>query len=156
MPNTLTKERRKRSAVIELVLGICAELATLGENRDLHIVLMAIRIGNYQGRAMDVTALAAATSLPRTTVIRHVKALEELGRIKVVTTGRRHVPVLIGTDRPLVKGFYKRLEQLVIQASANLSKVDSSQVDTKRNEMLIRRSSSPARVRGSSTQGMKE
>ncbi|AIK68479.1 hypothetical protein Lo5R7ANS_09 [Mesorhizobium phage vB_MloP_Lo5R7ANS] len=147
MPNVTAKERMKRSAVIELILGACIELDKLGESRDLHVVLMAIRLGNYQKRPMDVTALAAASGLPRTTVIRHIKALEELGRIKVVNTGRRHIPILIGTDRPLVKGFYRRLEQLVISAAANLSKVDSSQVDTKRNEMLIRRPSSP-RVRG--------
>ncbi|MER8510923.1 helix-turn-helix domain-containing protein [Mesorhizobium sp. M0894] len=125
MPNVPAKERVRRTAVIELVLGICAEMVALGDNRDLHLVLMAIRLGNYQKRPMDVTGLAAATSLPRTTVIRHIKALEELGRITVVNTGRRALPILIGTDRPLTKGFYKRLEQLVLQASANLSKMDT-------------------------------
>ncbi|MER8406970.1 helix-turn-helix domain-containing protein [Mesorhizobium sp. M1307] len=134
MPNITAKERLKRVAVIELVLGLTTELDKLGTSRDMHIVLMAIRLGNYQGRPMDVTALAAATSLPRTTVIRHIHALEELGRVKVVTNGRRAIPLLIGSDLPLVKGFYGKLEQLVIQASSNLSKVDSSRVDTNVND----------------------
>ncbi|PBB68124.1 hypothetical protein CK228_13520 [Mesorhizobium sp. WSM4312] len=148
MPNVTAKERMKRCAVIELILGACAELTALGENRDLHLVLMAIRLGNYQKRPMDVTALAATTSLPRTTVIRHIKALEGLERIRVVNTGRRAVPILVGTDRPLVKGFYSRLEQLIISAAANLSKVDSSQVDTKRKEMLTTSQPSHLRDRG--------
>ncbi|MER8385278.1 hypothetical protein NKH14_07100 [Mesorhizobium sp. M1380] len=148
MPNLPAKERVRRIAVIKLILGARAELSALGESRDLHLVLMAIRLGNYQGRPLDETALAVATSLPRTTVIRHIKALEELGRIKVVNTGRRALPILIGTDRPLTKGFYKRLEQLVVQASANLSKLDSSQVDSQRKEMLTDRQPSHRRDRG--------
>ncbi|MER8418760.1 hypothetical protein [Mesorhizobium sp. M0199] len=148
MPNIPAKERLRRVAVIELILGTNAELAALGDSRDLHVVLMAIRLGNYQKRPMDVTALAAATSLPRTTVIRHIKALEGLDRIKVVNAGRRAIPILIGTDRPLTKGFYRRLEQLVLQASANLSKMDSSPIDTNRNEVLIARQPSRKRDRG--------
>ncbi|MER9596096.1 helix-turn-helix domain-containing protein [Mesorhizobium sp. M0244] len=134
MPNIPAKERLKRVAVIELVLGVAAEFDKLGDGRNLHLVLMAIRLGNYQKRPMDVTALAAATGLPRTTVIRHIRELVELDRIKVVISGRRAIPILIGDDRPLVKGFYTRLEQLIIQASSNLSKVDSSRVDTNVNE----------------------
>ncbi|RWP18885.1 MAG: transcriptional regulator [Mesorhizobium sp.] len=139
MPNVPAKERQRRSALIKMVLGIAAELDKLGDGRDLLLVLMAVRLGNYQRRPMDVTGLAAATGLARTTVIRHIKALEELGRVKVVNAGRRTIPILTGDDRPMVKGFYTRLEQLVISASANLSKVDSSQMDTKRKEMLIAR-----------------
>lgn len=143
MPNLTAKERKRRVPVIELILGVNSQLAALGESRDMIVVLMAIRLGNYQNKPMDVTALAAATSLPRTTVIRHIKALEELNRVKVVNTGRRSIPILVGTDRPMVKGFYKGLEKLLVQASANLSKMDSSQVDTNRKEMLI--ASQPSR-----------
>ncbi|MER8582657.1 helix-turn-helix domain-containing protein [Mesorhizobium sp. M1423] len=148
MPNLTAKERKRRVPVIELILGVNSQLTALGESRDMLIVLMAIRLGNYQNRPMDVTALAAATSLPRTTVIRHIKALEELDRIKVVNAGRRAIPILIGTDSPLVKGFYKGLEKLVLQASANLSKLDSSPIDTNRKEMLVARQPSRKRDRG--------
>lgn len=100
MPDISRKERMRRLAVIEMVLGVNAQLFELGENRDMHVVLMAVRLGNYQDRPM--TALAAVTNLPRTTVIRHIKALEELGRVSVVNAGRRAIPILIGKDQPLV------------------------------------------------------
>ena len=126
MPTTSPKERRRRCIIIEMILGMHGKFIDLSDDTSTTLVMMAIRLGAYQKRPMDITGLAGVTNLPRTTVIRHVKALEGLGRIKVVSAGRRTIPILsVGSERPNVEDFYRDLERLIISAGSNLSKMDT-------------------------------
>jgi DNA-binding MarR family transcriptional regulator len=133
MPKTPPKERAKRVIAIKLILGITRRVIELGDNAYLNVVMMAIRMGIYERKPLDLTAIAKATGLPRSTVMRHVQTLEELGRVKTVTIGRRSIPILSDTERAIVGPFYDDINRLILLAASNLSKLDSSIVDTKRN-----------------------
>jgi DNA-binding transcriptional ArsR family regulator len=119
-------ENHKRAVLIRMILDIHgAVLAKLKEPPEVTLVLMAIRLGEMEGRPMDLKSLVAVTHYPRTSVSRHVRELMQRGRVAVVREGRRTVmrlnPQVEGSH---VKPFYAHIEKAVLRASRDLTKMD--------------------------------
>ncbi|TPI67613.1 hypothetical protein FJ420_02050 [Mesorhizobium sp. B3-1-3] len=132
MPTNTPKERARRCILIEMMLDIQEAIKNLDHNTEVSVVLMAVRLGDYQGRPMNITSLAGATSLPRTTVLRHLKVLEAAQRISINRGGQKTTVTLNGKpDTPKTAPFYRRVERAVLEASRSLSKLDTKAVDTK-------------------------
>lgn len=131
---TSKKERAERCVLIEMMLGIQGHLAARTDSQAQSVIMMAIRLGVYQGRPMDLSGIAVAVSMPRTSVIRYVKELEARGKVVQVQSGRRTVPILKDIEDPTVDNFYAHVKDLVIKAAANLSKLDTSRLDTRFNK----------------------
>ncbi|WP_149902398.1 hypothetical protein [Mesorhizobium sp. SARCC-RB16n] len=124
------KERAKRCILIEMMLGIQEAIAKLEFDGEVSLVLMAVRLGHYQGKPLDITSLAGATSLPRTTVLRHIRLLEANDRIAIKRGSRRTVVTLNGkAETKFTKPFYQRVERIVREASRDLSILDTKTID---------------------------
>ncbi|MER9195289.1 hypothetical protein NKI13_18600 [Mesorhizobium australicum] len=129
MDNT-PAERAKRCILIEMMLTIQEALIKLGNDPEVSVVLMAVRLGHYQGKPLDITSIAGATSMPRTTVLRHLKELEAGKRISIKRGGRRTIVTLNGrSDNKETKPFYRLVERAVLEAARDLSKMDTKTID---------------------------
>ncbi|MER9605385.1 hypothetical protein [Mesorhizobium sp. M0243] len=129
MKNT-PRERAKRCILIEMMLSIQEAISKLEYPGEVSVVLMAVRLGHYSGKPMDITSLAGATSLPRTTVLRHLRTLEVAERVHISRGGRRTVVTLNGrADTARTAPFYRRVEVSVMEAYRDLSKLDTKAID---------------------------
>jgi DNA-binding IclR family transcriptional regulator len=79
-------------------------------------VVLAVLLGQYQGRPMDITSVSNLARIPRTSVQRHIKKLEELGKLRVTKIGRRSIVLAASADERL--GLY-RLAEIIIKRSAH-------------------------------------
>lgn len=132
MPANTPKERAKRCILIEMMLDIQEAIMNLEYDAEVSVVLMAVRLGHYSGKPMNITSIAGATSLPRTTVLRHLKELEKAERVHIKRGGPHTLVTLNGrADTPKTAPFYRRVERAVLEASRLLSKMDTKAVDTK-------------------------
>lgn len=90
-------------------------------------ILHAIAIGRIQGSLVDVSAIAALSSLSRQTVIRHLKRLVE-GMVKLVRQGRR--VIVTTTEHSIFNtrtlNFIDKVEAVVRRAATELSEMDKS------------------------------
>jgi DNA-binding transcriptional ArsR family regulator len=131
VPNNTPKEKAKRCILIEMMLAIQEALTKLGDDPEVSVVLMAVRLGHYSDRPMDITSLAGATSLPRTTVLRHLRLLEEGKRVTIQRGGRRTIVTLDGrADIKETAPFYRLVHRVVMEAARDLSKLDTKPIDT--------------------------
>jgi DNA-binding transcriptional ArsR family regulator len=131
MPTNSPREKAKRCILIEMMLAIQEALTKLGDDPEVSVVLMAVRLGHYSGKPFDITSLAGATSLPRTTVLRHLKLLEAHHRIEIRRGSRRTIVTLDGkADIKETAPFYRLVERVVMEAARDLSKLDTKPVDT--------------------------
>jgi DNA-binding transcriptional ArsR family regulator len=91
-------------------------------------ILHAIAIGRIQGSLVDVSAIAALSSLSRQTVIRHLKRLEVEGMVKLVRQGRR--VIVTTTEHSIFNtrtlNFIDKVEAVVRRAATELSEMDKS------------------------------
>jgi DNA-binding transcriptional ArsR family regulator len=130
MPNNTPKEKAKRCILIEMMLAIQEALTKLGDDPEVSVVLMAVRLGHYSDRPMDIKSLAGAKSLKRTTVLRHLRLLEENKRVTIQRGGRRTIVTLDGrADIKETAPFYRLVNRVVMEAARNLSKLDTKTID---------------------------
>lgn len=130
MPRTGKRERQLRVALIQHVLTIYRAMIDQCETADLGIIRMAVRLGTYEGRPMDVSSIAHAVGIPRPTVTRHLQQLEAAGVIQRRREGRRAVVYLVDDgDRAMVDDFYNKLHRAVIHTSHDLSNLDTFEDD---------------------------
>lgn len=144
MPNNTPKEKAKRCILIKMMLAIQEALTKLGDDPEVSVVLMAVRLGHYSGRPMDITSLAGTTSLPRTTVLRHLRHLEAAERININRKGRRTIVTLDGrADVKQTAPFYRLVDRVVMEAARELSKMDTKTIDETKNIQYIATQSRP-------------
>lgn len=94
------------------------------------MVAVAIRLGQYEGRPMDVTAIAEATQLPMSSVSRHIKTQRGKGRVKSIKTGRRTLQYIpLSVEPTEVSRFYDTVEELVTLAAYDISILETSALD---------------------------
>lgn len=127
MPTTNEQEKQVRRILLRMMLDLHALVTARDRPTEETLVNFAIRLGQYEGRPMDATEIAAVTTLPRTSVIRHLKAIEERGRARSSRVGRRVIRYIPLTPQPPeIERFYERAERIVKEVCRDLSKLDSS------------------------------
>lgn len=119
------KEKERRRLLIELLIETQRLLMRLREHPEVTLIAMAVRLGWLQRNPLDVSSLATYTMLPRSTVIRHLKALEARNRVTTTRHGKRSVPQSTGVDERAVSGFLSAFGTLVVSTSSQLSKMDT-------------------------------
>lgn len=130
MPRQSRETQARRRILIRFMLELHALIRESNFPHDEAMVAMAIRLGQYEGRPMDVSDIAGATGLPRSSVSRHLVALRKKGMVRSVKAGKRTVQHLpLSSEPEEVTRFYREFERLIVQASMNVSKMDTSTVD---------------------------
>lgn len=94
-----------------------------GDPVDVTWIIVAIHLGQYEGRPLSVSNIAALTRIPRTTVLRHVNELKAQGRAKVIRIGHRTVPIMISEERK--PAFFETLIATIKRAADQLSSLDT-------------------------------
>jgi hypothetical protein len=87
------------------------------------IVALAIRLGQYEGKALDAYQIAKITTLPRTSVLRYLNTMRIRGRISQARIGRRNVYYIKSTS-PEIDAFFADAETVVRNAARTLTKMD--------------------------------
>lgn len=94
-----------------------------GDPVDVTWIIVAIHLGQYEGRPLSVSNIAALTRIPRTTVLRHINELKAQGRAKVIRIGHRTVPIMISPERKAA--FFESLIATIKRAADQLSSLDT-------------------------------
>lgn len=123
---------RKRLVVIKVVMNFMQALAEtwLHEKKfatvaDDVLLCCAIYVGQAERRPFKVAKLASYAGLPRTTVIRRLKGLQERGIIEMSQEGRYVLmPVTKLNDARVVETFEAFVQHLQ-QAAAKLAEMDT-------------------------------
>jgi len=123
MSTAIDKERDRVIALSQMVIRAWRLLDGLSVAPEVTLVALAVRLGWYQKRPLDVSAIATMTGLPRSTVNRHIKALEGLNRMAATRIGRRSVPLPTSMDAAEIGRFLASLEALVVSTAAVVSKM---------------------------------
>ena len=130
MPRHSREERARRCVLIRTLLELHTLTREAGIPHEEAIVSMAIRLGQYEGRPMDVTDLAEITGLPLSSVSRHVKALRKKGRVRSIKSGRRILQYLpLGHEPAEITRFYSGVYRVMLQGSIDISKMETSTID---------------------------
>jgi hypothetical protein len=90
------------------------------------IVAMTIGIADAEGKPLDLSAAAAMTGLPRTTVTRKVRAREHIGKLVRIRDGRR--TLVAPSDRQKLskdrRDFFDKIETAVRRCREALDELD--------------------------------
>jgi len=123
------RQLRKRQEAISALLLHAARLVhdTLRQESNVDyvdtLVLLAVRLGVSQNRPMSHSKIAQYMGLPRSSIIRRVKALEGAGQVYYSPDG--HVLCTHEEDSPELVKLTKELEGLIHRAASTLSRVDT-------------------------------
>ncbi|SER27462.1 hypothetical protein SAMN05216548_11460 [Faunimonas pinastri] len=129
MPELPTSTENLEELATARVLFKLLNLASSAENIELAFIILTIQIGILEGRPMDISALAAMTGLPRTTVLRKLRDFEQrTGRLRWQSKGSRRIP-LIDPDFSLWGKHLKTAARLMRQYVDLLSILDKSAFD---------------------------
>lgn len=101
---------RDRVAFLKLLGRIYAEMCADGDRGMTTALLRQIWAGAAEGRAWDITSLAADFGLPRQTVSRRLRRLEAAGLIRRVRRGRA---ARLEPARSFVEADKARLDRLL-------------------------------------------
>ena len=130
MPKKLTEQEKKRRAIlIRMMLDLNAAVSALPDRREVCMSMLAARLGVYQGKPMDVSALAALVDLPRATATRHIRALEAAGRVTTEMEGRRLVVRPSNGESDHGGRLYRRIKHTARTTIHDLSRMDSLTFD---------------------------
>jgi DNA-binding MarR family transcriptional regulator len=130
MPRKSLETVAHRRILLRMMLDLHALIREANIPIDEAVVLQAVRLGQYEGRAMDVSDIAGATRLPISSVSRHVKTQRKKGRVWSVKAGRRtlqYIPLVPESQE--VSRFYEEVEQIVRRACHDLSNLRTSDID---------------------------
>ncbi|MGN6552102.1 MAG: helix-turn-helix domain-containing protein, partial [Pararhizobium sp.] len=112
-----------RRVIIERAfLELQVNLLQTGQDPELAKVIMAIDMGEQEGRPMDVSAVSTSTGLTRSTTIRYLNALERLGIVSRVKKGRRTLLKVRFGDVENTLRFLRAAERTIRKAIRDLSK----------------------------------
>jgi GNAT superfamily N-acetyltransferase len=103
-------EYRRRIRIIRE----CLLVRALGRKRwgtpDRATVWLAIALGWYEGRPLDVSAVAALTGCSRQTVTRHIATLKEQGAADTRRNGRRTIVIPLRRGHGATRAFFNAVE----------------------------------------------
>lgn len=121
------QQKQVRRVILRMMLNLHALVRSRRRPTEELLVNLAIRLGQYEGRPLGATEIAEIASLPRTSVLRHLKTLEDRGATYSVRVGRRRVRYLpVGGERLEVDAFYAEAEKVIHSACDELSILDTS------------------------------
>ncbi|UVC14738.1 MarR family transcriptional regulator [Mesorhizobium onobrychidis] len=121
--NVSPSERRRRAVVLRFMFEIRSAWIEEGDPVDVTWIILAIHLGQYEGRPLSVSDIATLTLIPRTTVHRHVNELKAQGRANVIRIGHRTVPIMISPERK--PAFFETLIAAIKRAADLLSSLDT-------------------------------
>lgn len=124
MENLTTSGRQRRIILIRLFLDFFRLFNRDAGRREQMLVMLAIHLGHYEGKPLDITAISALTSLPRTSVTRYVNQLRKEHRIKLVRVANRILPV-VPAGRGQDQSFFDAADTALSRAIAELTKLDT-------------------------------
>jgi hypothetical protein len=84
--------RREYLTVFKHYLALIRVIYGFQNDLEMAMVSFAVRVGDLEGRPMDISALANYLELPRTTVIRKVNQLVGGWGFTIVLEGNRTIP----------------------------------------------------------------
>lgn len=127
------RDRETRRILIKMMLDLHALIRGNNDGSakprrvEEALVSFAVRLGQYEGRAMDVSAVSEVTRIPQASVSRHIIALRKKGELKSVKAGRRTLQyVPLAPENEGVSVFYLEVEQIVRRTCHDISKMDDS------------------------------
>lgn len=126
MPTRTDRKKQARGVLIRMMLDLHTLVRSSDRPTEEMLVGFAVRLAQYEGKAADASMIAESTRLPRTSVQRHIKALEQRGRIRSSRIGRRIVHYIPMASEPAdVEPFYDAAEAIVRAACSDLTKMGS-------------------------------
>lgn len=132
MPNRV-KHAKERLIITRMILRIvkaytCAymQVESFGSVADEAVLLGAIYVGHYDRRPMTAAKLAGYAGIPRATVVRKLKRMEEDGLIKMVEGAACLVTSRLNSPQMLAS--YQENRREVTRAAAELSKLDTNTI----------------------------
>jgi hypothetical protein len=102
-------EHRRRIRIIRACLLVHAVARKRFGTPDRAMVWLAIAMGGYQRRPLDVSAVAAITGCSRQTVLRHVAALMEQGAVDTRHNAGRTI-LTARADHGATRAFFNTVE----------------------------------------------
>lgn len=125
VPDASVQQKKVRRVLIRMMLDLHSLVTSQARPTEEIIVGFAIRFGQYDGHPLDATQIAAATTLPRTSVRRHLQAMMLSGTVSQERVGRR-VVYFFNTSTPETDFFFAVAEKVLRTAVSQLAKMDSS------------------------------
>jgi len=106
------EERGRRARLAQAVLDIHRALLRYDDSAALTLTTLAVALGWYTGRKLDISSLAGITGLPRQTVSRHLSTLESAGFVQLARNTRWVYPVKVRKRNPKLSALYLELEAI--------------------------------------------
>lgn len=125
MPDASLQQQQVRSILIRMMLDLHALVTSQDRPVEEMVVAFAIRLGQYEGTAYDASQIAAVTTLPRTSVRRHLSAMLVKGRISQTRVGRRQV-YFFKHSSAQTDAFFANAEEVVRARTSELAKMATS------------------------------
>lgn len=127
MPPEKSRDTEAQRILIRMMLDLHAQVTSQKIPMEETLVSIAIRMGQFEGRPMDASQIAAVTTLPRPSVHRHLSAILQRHRsIRQMRVGRRVVYFFEPPANEAAGAFFEVVEKLVRQAMRELSILDTS------------------------------
>lgn len=118
------REVRKRLIIATGILELHRAIKQVNDPARV-ITLLAVAKGWYEGRPLDVTGISRETSIPRTTVWRHLRDLETSGIVQISRTQRWVYPSSNTMTGATFAHFYVDLELIFTRVGRSLSILDT-------------------------------
>jgi DNA-binding transcriptional ArsR family regulator len=116
------QQKHRRRVLIGLILDFNALIRDANRSAEEAMASLAIRRGQYQGRAMDISSIAAVTRIPKASVIRHIAALRKRGCVRSVKVGRRTLQYIpLAPEHIVTTRFYEDVEKAFRQAATRIN-----------------------------------
>ena len=130
-------ERRRKADEYDRRIRIireCLLVRALGRERwgtpDRATVWLAIAQGWYEGRPLDVSAVAALTGCSRQTVLRHIAALKEQGAVDTRHNAGRTIVIRLRRGHGETRAFFNTVEA-AMQRGGNPSHTSATDTQTR-------------------------
>lgn len=123
--NMAVKEKKRRAILAKGILDIHEALLDYDDSPGMTMVVFAVALGWYEDNPMDASSIARIANLPRSTTLRHLKALEQIGLVKFSRKSRWVFPIPRNPDDSRLTPLYAKLEAIMHRVGRELSKVDT-------------------------------
>lgn len=124
LPDATEQQQEVRIILIRMMLDLHSLVTSQARPTEEMIVAFAIRLGQYEGKRLDASSIAAITTLPRTSVLRHLSSMQVKGRIAQTRVGRRIVYHFKSSSLE-TDAFFAGAEKVLRTAVRQLSKMDT-------------------------------
>jgi hypothetical protein len=102
----------------------------IGQHIEELLIVAAIVSGQHEGRLMTATDIAAFIGLPRSTVIRKLRAVAARRKVVRVRDGARVCYYIAEITDPMAWGAVQRSVREIINSCREVSTLDTSQLDS--------------------------